>query len=164
MRTKKTWLSAPDASAKVSRISGPDLLDVESFAHLIAADEALGRTELLEEAENFAVLEHMGVDGNSGRRDQLDGLGVNYAITVESFSRAAVEQSENSPARMNQIREAVYERLPSEYSSAVSRNFSARADGDSLSPPSPTAAVRKCSSSVVRKPFQDLRMSSEETR
>jgi len=104
MWRRKIWLSGRDDLADTDE--GLSLHE-NGFANLVAANEALRRTEFFEYSKELAVLEHVRVNGERWRRNQFDRLRVNNAIAVKSFRRTTVKQRQNNPARVNETGKTV---------------------------------------------------------
>src|SRR5277367_3127898 len=82
------------------------LLEEQAFADLITAYEGLRGAEVTEQAEDFAILKHVGMNGDCGRGEQLDRLTIHNAIAMKTFRSATVKHCQHGAAGMEQMRKA----------------------------------------------------------
>jgi hypothetical protein len=81
------------------------LLNEESFAQLIAANERFHRTEAAKQVLNFTVLVDLLGGAQDRRRDNLQRIGVRDAVTLKALWFFAVEKGENGAAGPQQLGE-----------------------------------------------------------
>ena len=83
------------------------LLEEQTFADLIAADEGLGAVETTEKVQDLAVLEDT-VHGKEGRRgNHFEVLLIENAIAVKRLGAATVEEGQDGSSGTQQVGEPV---------------------------------------------------------